>query len=137
MFLGDVGSQFLGFLLSVLAIVTVESSGGMVSPYMIFVLFIPLIYDTVFTLIRRKLKHEDIFQGHRSHLYQLLNRSGWGHAPVSLLYFSFIVIGGIGALGMYWLPDAEHLYVLLPYGFLYGTYTLVVLRHAHTAGVRL
>jgi Fuc2NAc and GlcNAc transferase len=39
-----------------------------------------------FTLARRLLKKENIFQAHRSHLYQRLQQTGIGHSTVARLY---------------------------------------------------
>ena len=46
----------------------------------------PLLADAVFTLLRRASKRENIFEAHKSHIYQRLNQSGWSHARVSGTY---------------------------------------------------
>ena len=88
-FSGDVGSLsialFVLFLLFKLIIVTGEP---------IYALFL-MVYgiDSGFTLISRKLKGENIFEPHRTHLYQLLvHLKGYSHLFVSFLY-SFIQLG--------------------------------------------
>jgi len=88
-FSGDVGSLsialFVLFLLFKLIIVTGEP---------IYALFL-MVYgiDSGFTLISRKLKGENIFEPHRTHLYQLLvHLKGYSHLSVSFLY-SFIQLG--------------------------------------------
>jgi len=88
-FSGDVGSLSIAllilFLLFKLIIVTGES---------IYALLL-IVYgiDSGLTLIGRKLKGEDIFKPHRSHLYQLfVHVKGYSHLFVSILY-SFIQLG--------------------------------------------
>lgn len=88
-FSGDVGSLsialFVLFILFKLIIVTGEP---------IYALFL-MVYgiDSGFTLISRKLKGENIFEPHRTHLYQLLvHLKGYSHLSVSFLY-SFIQLG--------------------------------------------
>ena len=88
-FSGDVGSLsialFVLFLLFKLIFVTGEP---------IYALFL-MVYgiDSGFTLISRKLKGENIFEPHRTHLYQLLvHLKGYSHLSVSFLY-SFIQLG--------------------------------------------
>jgi len=73
-FLGDVGSQFCGFTLAVLAVVEVQrnTSAGLVVPLGLLV----LLFDVGATLIRRLLAHERLTQAHRGHCYQLLHRTG-------------------------------------------------------------
>jgi len=51
------------------------------------VLFVwPFIFDTVYTLGRRFIRGENIFEAHRSHLYQRLVIAGWSHESVTILY---------------------------------------------------
>ena len=73
-FLGDVGSQFCGFTLAVLAVVEIQSDtpAGLVVPLGLLV----LLFDVAVTLIRRLLAHERLTQAHRGHCYQLLHRTG-------------------------------------------------------------
>ena len=73
-FLGDVGSQFCGFALAVLAVAIAGSSppDALVIPLALLVLLL----DVAFTLVRRLLAHERLTQAHRSHLYQLAHRAG-------------------------------------------------------------
>jgi UDP-N-acetylmuramyl pentapeptide phosphotransferase/UDP-N-acetylglucosamine-1-phosphate transferase len=83
-FLGDVGSAFLGFSFAYLTIVAVQKDPVFL---VIGVLFVwPFIFDTVYTLFRRLSRGENIFEAHRSHLYQRLVIQGWSHRSVTLLY---------------------------------------------------
>lgn len=81
-FMGDVGSTVLGASVAI-AILTAAtpSQAGWAA-----LATLPLIGDAVFTLFRRLLRRENIFQAHRSHLYQRLQQSGWSHANVATLY---------------------------------------------------
>jgi hypothetical protein len=82
MFMGDVGSVPLGFLLSVLALWLAKSVGWW--------LLIPLsllhtnfILDTAITLLRRVARGEKWYAAHREHFYQRLIRAGKTHSFVS------------------------------------------------------
>jgi UDP-GlcNAc:undecaprenyl-phosphate/decaprenyl-phosphate GlcNAc-1-phosphate transferase len=57
LFLGDCGAYFVGFFLSWLAVLVVERNDG-VSPWAILVVFAYPITETVFTIVRRKLKRQ-------------------------------------------------------------------------------
>ncbi|MEX1014738.1 MAG: hypothetical protein WDZ80_06275, partial [Candidatus Paceibacterota bacterium] len=48
---------------------------------------------------------ENIFEAHRSHLYQRLNIIGWSHNKISLLYalFSFFSL----IIGLYYISGTE------------------------------
>ena len=83
-FMGDVGSAFCGFVIAALPL-----AGGAASSRLVPIAAVamwPFIFDTAFTLGRRLLNRENIFQAHRSHLYQRLVIAGWPHRAVSTLY---------------------------------------------------
>jgi len=84
-FMGDVGSTFCGMLLAVLPLAVGAESKPRVVPVAVFVMW-PFIFDTGFTLLRRLANRENIFQPHRSHIYQRLAIAGWPHRVVSGLY---------------------------------------------------
>jgi len=79
MFMGDVGSAPLGFLLGVSVVWLAKSASAW--------LLIPLalihanfVLDTAITLLRRVARGEPWHQAHREHFYQRLVRSGKSHA---------------------------------------------------------
>ncbi len=77
-FLGDVGSVPLGFLLGWL-LLSLAAKGQWAAA-----LILPLYYlaDTSLTLTKRCLKGEKIWQAHREHFYQLAVKRGLSHAQV-------------------------------------------------------
>lgn len=94
-FLGDVGSQGCGLLAGAAALYTAAHSplpsGWVVGPALLF----PLIYDVIFTLVRRKLGGHSLVQAHRGHLYQVLHRSGIFAPTISCMEWAFTVWGMI------------------------------------------
>lgn len=90
-FMGDVGSAFCGFLLATLPLAAPTETRSSLVTVVIAALW-PFLFDTTYTLIRRLRKRENIFQAHRSHLYQRLTIAGWSHRAVSRLY------GGLAAM---------------------------------------
>ncbi|MEA5421457.1 glycosyltransferase family 4 protein [Spirulina sp. CCNP1310] len=81
-FMGDVGSTVLG---ACTAIALLQSQ----TPPQLWAalpIIFPLIGDAIYTLIRRLLNQENIFQAHRTHLYQRLHQSGWSHGQVAIAY---------------------------------------------------
>jgi UDP-GlcNAc:undecaprenyl-phosphate/decaprenyl-phosphate GlcNAc-1-phosphate transferase len=84
-FCGDVGSVVLAYIIAFITIQLIISSGKIQ-----FIMF-GSVYgvDSIFTIIRRLLKSENIFLPHRTHLYQLLsNELGWNFLRISLIYSS-------------------------------------------------
>lgn len=74
-FMGDVGSIPLGFILGWLLILLAGEG------YLITALLIPLYYlsDATLTLIKRALRKEKIWQAHREHFYQKAVQAGLPH----------------------------------------------------------
>ena len=82
-FMGDVGSNFLGiyFVANLLQLENSEILG---------LIFIgsPLFGDALITLLRRFISRQNIFQAHRKHLYQRLYLGGLSKQLISLYYIS-------------------------------------------------
>lgn len=95
-FMGDVGSAFLGYTFAVFPIMAGQNDSRLVLAGVLLVW--PFIFDTVFTFLRRLRKGEDVFVAHRSHLYQRLVIAGYSHRFVSSLYMGLALIGATLAL---------------------------------------
>lgn len=95
-FMGDVGSLTLGFVLSVLA-VRLSASSWQPVPLMFFlILYSSFLFDTTYTVLRRALRGEQFWLAHNAHLYERLTRVGWSHLHVTLLYIGL----GLASLGL-------------------------------------
>ncbi|WP_422369378.1 MraY family glycosyltransferase [Pelagibius sp.] len=79
-FLGDVGSVSLGYLLGWLLILLAGLG------YWAAALILPLYYlaDATWTLCRRALRGEAVWRAHREHFYQQAVQRGFSHAAVTL-----------------------------------------------------
>jgi len=111
-FMGDVGSVFLGYSFAVIPLL-VENKGS--QPFMLAVLVMwTFIMDAGITFIRRFLRKESLFSPHRSHLYQRMVIAGSRHASVSLFY---VLLTGIGVgLGLGWLNASPLAHGLILFG---------------------
>jgi dTDP-4-amino-4,6-dideoxygalactose transaminase/UDP-N-acetylmuramyl pentapeptide phosphotransferase/UDP-N-acetylglucosamine-1-phosphate transferase len=102
-FLGDIGSTFLGFYFAALPF----GAGLLGLPFDraleagVFFAW-PFIADSSVTLIRRLIRRERIFDAHRTHFYQILAASyatrDQGHRMTSLFYGLLGLVG----IGLYW-----------------------------------
>ncbi|MFM7138189.1 MAG: glycosyltransferase family 4 protein [Planctomycetota bacterium] len=96
-FMGDVGSTFCGFSLAGLPLLLPEAGRQAVLPAVALTMW-PFIFDSGLTLLRRIMRRENVFEQHRSHLYQRLVIAGWSHRAVACVYGSLAAAGGaIGA----------------------------------------
>jgi len=94
-FLGDVGSQFCGFILAVLGIAAARLQAVDLSLLLVPMLLAGLLLDALFTLARRFLAGDRITQPHRGHLYQLAHRTGIPAPAIALLHWAFAAWGGL------------------------------------------
>ena len=94
-FLGDVGSIPLGFLLGWL-LLRLASEGAWAAA-----LILPLYYfvDTTLTLVRRIIRKQKVWEPHRSHFYQQAVNDGLSHGSVTLIIGGFNII--LMALALY------------------------------------
>lgn len=126
-FMGDVGSLFLGFFFSVMPFLaaSVSEEYTIASTLWIGALLLwPFLFDSSSTLVRRLTNGENIFEAHRSHLYQRLNIAGWSHSKISTLYLAFSLMCLIIALLFFHEGDAVRITLitlLLLLSFLYVT----------------
>jgi UDP-N-acetylmuramyl pentapeptide phosphotransferase/UDP-N-acetylglucosamine-1-phosphate transferase len=135
-FMGDVGSAFLGYLFAVLPLLALREPsvagrfrGAEALPLFALLVVWPFVADGFYTFVRRAWSGEVVWKPHRSHLYQRLVRSGWTHAQVSTLYA--VWCGGCALVAMGWLtgvPGAVAAVAVIPLFSLAGMIVLVKLR---------
>jgi Fuc2NAc and GlcNAc transferase len=95
-FMGDVGSCFLGYSLATLAIAA-DRAGSV--PALAWVILGGLfLFDATATLIRRVARGEKWYTAHRSHAYQRAVQSGLSHKAVTLLAMGI----NVGLFGLAW-----------------------------------
>jgi UDP-N-acetylmuramyl pentapeptide phosphotransferase/UDP-N-acetylglucosamine-1-phosphate transferase len=106
-FMGDVGSAFLGFTFAFIALACPLNPNQFF--FGVFV-FWPFIFDASFTILGRLRRRENILVAHRAHLYQRLVLSGLSQARVATLYGLFaLATFSVGVMG--WLAQ----YIVLRY----------------------
>jgi len=106
-FMGDVGSQFCGFMLAVLAIAASRFDGVELSFLLVPMLLSGVLFDVGFTLVRRALAGEAVTRPHRGHLYQVAQRSGVSPVAVTLIHWGFAIFGGVCCLLFIALPSPD------------------------------
>lgn len=91
-FIGDVGSGFIGIMIGALSIQAAHTTSRLGWSWVI--LMGMFIVDATVTLIRRALRRQRLYIAHRSHAYQQVAIRIGRHAPVSL---------GVGVINLVWL----------------------------------
>lgn len=130
LFMGDVGSTFLGFSFATISIIASLYDNSHTSLLVMPLLFFHFIYDTFFTFIRRLFNGENVFQAHRTHLYQLFNRLGFKHLIVTVFYFAMAIAQGFGAMWMVTIPGPQRLLLFMPFLIVQIIYSIVIITYA-------
>ncbi|ROM58249.1 glycosyl transferase [Pseudomonas poae] len=91
-FMGDAGSGFLGVILACFSIQAGWTQSSFFWAWLI--LLGVFVVDATFTLVRRLLRGDKVYEAHRSHAYQFASRKFGKHLPVTL---------AVAAINIFWL----------------------------------
>lgn len=98
-FMGDIGSGFLGFVFAVVALASERTSSVPLVVWL--VLSGVFIFDSTVTLARRVIRGEPFYTAHRSHAYQRLVLAGYRHGTVTAGVLAFnLILGALGFLAL-------------------------------------
>lgn len=81
-FLGNAGSNFLGFMLGTMAVIATDKPyniAGFIAP--ILIVGMP-VFDMAIAILRRAIRKKPLFMGDRDHIYDLLLKKGWSQPKV-------------------------------------------------------
>ena len=97
-FMGDAGSNFLGFVLATLSMI------GMAKTYTVMTIVLPVvilglpIFDTLFAICRRLLHHKSIMQADRGHIHHKLIDAGLSQKQAVVILYALTALLGIFAV---------------------------------------
>ena len=134
-FMGDVGSQFCGFMLALFGLAAARFESTPLSFLLMPLLLSGVLYDVTFTLLRRILAGENIARAHNGHLYQVVRRAGLDARCVALAHWAFTVVGGVTAILFLNVSSFWKLPVMLVPLSVQLAWTAYVIRRAARAGL--
>ena len=97
-FIGDGGSNFLGYIFAALSIIGSQDQNNTIPMIIPVILLLMFLLDASSTLIKRIPKGKEWLQPHREHLYQRLVKLGYSHLQVTLGYTIINLFLGIMAI---------------------------------------
>ena len=114
LFMGDIGSTFLGsiYLIAIFKTDSISNAIGL------FLISAPIQLDCISCLLRRLYNSQNIFEAHKSHLYQRLNQAGWSHSRVAKIYSLSIFILSLG----FFIFGLSSFIISIPFLILMGIY---------------
>lgn len=99
-FMGDSGSNFLGFFLAGVSMI------GLAKTYTLMAIILPVIvlglpiFDTLFAIVRRVANHKSIMQPDRGHLHHMLIDAGLSQKQAVLILYGVTALLGVMAVIM-------------------------------------
>lgn len=100
-FMGDTGSQLIGFLLAAISIKGAIKSAAAFSLAVPILAFGLPIYDTLFAMVRRKINGKPIMQADKGHFHhRLLNMGLSQRKAVLVMYLISCILGGVSIIAM-------------------------------------
>jgi UDP-N-acetylmuramyl pentapeptide phosphotransferase/UDP-N-acetylglucosamine-1-phosphate transferase len=117
-FMGDVGSIPIGFLVAGLGLTGAHRGDWPL--WFPAVVFAPFLVDASWTLLRRVANGEKVWQAHRNHYYQRLVRLGWGHRRTAVAEYGLMAISGVAAVAALFAPPMPRVAIFVALGLLYA-----------------
>ncbi|ANI55847.1 MraY family glycosyltransferase [Pseudomonas sp. DR 5-09] len=111
-FMGDAGSGFLGLTIGLLAIIACAKAPDLLWCWLI--LLGVFIVDATWTLLRRLLRGDKVYEAHRSHAYQYASRQYGSHKTV---------VFGVLAINLLWLTPFA---IMAAIGLIPGVVALLI-----------
>lgn len=101
-FLGDCGSQFVGFMLSALALYGAQKTPTIVSVAIPLVSFGLPILETSLSVLRRFISGRPVFTADREHIHHKLLDLGWSHRQVVIILYGVSAVFALLSLFLLW-----------------------------------
>jgi UDP-GlcNAc:undecaprenyl-phosphate/decaprenyl-phosphate GlcNAc-1-phosphate transferase len=97
-FMGDTGSMFLGYSISIISMMGLLKSVALLSFVIPIIILAVPIFDTFFAIIRRILNKQKISAPDKSHLHHRFLAMGFGHRSSVLIIYLYSTFFGIAAI---------------------------------------
>ncbi|GAE32770.1 MraY family glycosyltransferase [Halalkalibacter hemicellulosilyticus] len=97
-FMGDTGSLFLGYAISVISLVGFFKSVTVFSLVLPIVILAVPISDTLFAIVRRLLNKQSMMTPDKGHLHHCLLAMGYSHRKTVLIVYLFSLLFGVVAI---------------------------------------
>lgn len=94
-FMGDMGSTFIGFILAILGIISLnipENPASMVAP--IIILAVP-IFDTGLAIVRRAINKQPLLVADKQHLHHRIMGKGFSQKQTVLIIYGFALLAAL------------------------------------------
>lgn len=98
-FMGDMGSTFIGFLLAVLGIASLDVPSNPASIFAPIIILAVPIFDTGLAIVRRMMRKQPIFNADKNHLHHCILEKGFTQKQtVAIIYVFALLVALIGVV---------------------------------------
>ncbi|MFD1036811.1 glycosyltransferase family 4 protein [Virgibacillus byunsanensis] len=97
-YMGDTGSNFLGYMIAVISILGLFKNIALFSFVIPVVVLAVPIFDTLFAIVRRAYNKENIMLADNKHIHYQLLAAGFSHRKTVLIIYGFSALFGIMAI---------------------------------------
>lgn len=97
-FMGDGGALYLGYMIAVLSVISPLKQATFVGAIIPMLTLAVPIFDTLFAMLRRALRHENIMHADKGHLHHHLMAAGFGQRRSVLIIYGIVGIMGVVAV---------------------------------------
>jgi UDP-GlcNAc:undecaprenyl-phosphate/decaprenyl-phosphate GlcNAc-1-phosphate transferase len=101
-FLGDCGSQFIGFMLSALALLGAQKAPTIIAVAIPVVSFGLPILETTLSIVRRFIAGRPVFTADREHIHHKLLQHGLSHRQVVIVLYAVSAVFALLSLFLLW-----------------------------------
>lgn len=130
-FMGDAGSMFIGFLLGILSIISINNettSLALIVP--IYLIMMPIL-DMSIVMFRRKINHKSMMAADKTHFHHILTEKFHDKKIVVLIISSIQMLFVLAGLFIYYFKCYLIGWVFLGAGVLFITFNIIVKQKAH------
>ena len=126
-FMGDSGSLFLGFTISIISLLGFKTTVVTSILIPMAIIAVPIL-DTLFAIIRRLLKHQKIFDPDKEHLHHQLLKLNFSHRNTVLIIYGIDILFAVASI-LYTLNDTKDIFIgRIIYGLLFIMTLIFVLK---------
>ncbi|WP_010098561.1 MraY family glycosyltransferase [Ornithinibacillus scapharcae] len=97
-YMGDTGSLFLGYMISVISILGLFKNVTLLSFIIPVIILAVPIFDTLFAMLRRFINGEKIMNPDKKHIHHQLLAAGFSHRTTVLIIYGFSAVFGVLAI---------------------------------------
>ncbi|MFV0246325.1 MAG: glycosyltransferase family 4 protein [Mycoplasmatales bacterium] len=130
-FLGDSGSMFIGYFISIVSINQFKTLTFSTIGFLLLVAFIPIM-DVFLSIFRRKINKKKVFSADALHFHHRLIRKGFSHQKSVILMYLVMIVYGLLSIGILLTGDEGRMPIII----VTIIFTILVIENLYLLGTK-